>query len=122
MPALIACLSTGKGTWTEVITIMNSQQWSKIFLIANAFAQQNFIPPPGVELVPLNTMNESSVLVEEIKRHLQGRVTDFEVGLNLASGSGKEHMALLEAVLELGMNFRLVTANSGKAEVLGLRG
>jgi len=40
----------------------------------------------------------------------------------MVSGSGNEHMALLEAVLELGLNFRLVMLNNnGQLETLGLR-
>lgn len=122
MPTLIACLSTGKGTWSEVIRIMNSPQWSKIFLITNEFGKENFkIPNSQVELVLIDSFLEISEMVEQIKTQLKGKITDFEVGLNIISGTGKEHMAVLEAVLELGLNFRLITINNGQVETLGLR-
>lgn len=122
MPTLIACLSTGKGTWSEVTRIMNSPQWSKIFLVTNEFGKENFKSGnPQVELVLVNPLAEISELVEQIKAQLHGKITDFEVGLNFVSGSGKEHMALLEAVLELGLNFRLITVDKGQVETLGLR-
>ena len=121
MPTLIACLSTGKGTWSEVNRVMQAQPWEKIFLITNTFGQENFTPQPNVELVVLETFRETPEMVEIIKQQLQGKILDFEVGLNLASGSGKEHMAILEAVMQLGLNFRLVTVQNGQVEVLGLR-
>ncbi len=121
MPTLLACLSTGKGTWSEINKIMQAQPWDKIFLMTNAFGKENFTPPNNAELVLVDAFQETTVLVEQIKKALKERVKDFEVALNLASGSGKEHMALLEAVLEMGLNFRLVTVNNhGQMEVLGL--
>ncbi len=121
MPTLIACLSTGKGTWSEVTRIMNSQPWSKVFLITNEFGKENFKPTANTELLLFNFMAETPILVEQIKKQLQGKVSDFEVGINLVSGSGKEHMAVVEAVLELGLNFRLITLNNGQVETLGLK-
>jgi len=80
MPTFIACLLSGKGTWSEVLKIVNAKEWNKVFLITN----------------------------------------DFEIALNFASGTGKEHMALMEAILELGLNFRLVTLKNGEVEVMGM--
>ena len=121
MPTLIACLSTGKGTWGEVSKIMQSQPWQKVFLITNSFGKENFTSmPSSAELVVVNFFQETPSLVEDIKKQLQGKISDFEVALNLASGSGKEHMAVLEAVMELGLNFRVVTLKNNQYEVLGL--
>ena len=122
MPTLLACLSTGKGTWSEVNRVMQAQPWNKVFLIANQFGMANYQPnSQHVQMIPIDTFLETPALVEEIKKQLQGKISDFEVGLNLASGSGKEHMALLEAVMQLGLNFRLVTEQNGQVEVLGLK-
>ena len=55
------------------------------------------------------------------KKQLKDKIADFEIALNLASGSGKEHMAVLEAVLQMGLNFRLVAVNKNTVEVLGLK-
>ncbi len=76
--------------------------------------------PSSAELVVVDFFQEMPSLVEDIKNHLQGKISDFEIALNLASGSGKEHMAVLEAVMELGLNFRLVTLKNNQYEVLGL--
>lgn len=121
MPTLIACLSTGKGTWTEVTKLIQSQPWNKVFLITNDFGKQNFTVKNGnTELIEINSFQEIPELVNHIKKQLRGKISDFEVALNFTSGSGKEHMAILEAVMELGLNFRLVTAEKNQMEVLGV--
>ncbi len=123
MPTLIACLSTGKGTWTEVNKIIQSQEWNKVFLITNQFGKDNYTPGKNTELVIVDSFPDSptTIITEQIKKQLKDKIADFEVALNFVSGSGREHMALLEAVLQLGLNFRLITTNRNQIEVLGLK-
>ena len=123
MPTLIACLSTGKGTWAEVHKIVQSQEWNKVFLITNQFGKDNYTPGKNTELVVIDSFPDTptTIITEQIKKQLKDKIADFEVALNLASGSGKEHMALLEAVMQLGLNFRQVTLNKNNVEVLGLK-
>lgn len=123
MPTLIACLSTGKGTWSEVTRIAQSQGWNKIFLITNQFGKDNFTPGKNTELVLVDSFPDTptTIITEQVKKQLKDKIADFEVALNLASGSGKEHMAVLEAVMQMGLNFRLVAVNRNNVEVLGLK-
>lgn len=120
MPTLIACLSTGKGTWNEVRQIINCRPWDKIFLLTNEFGRETFKPNQNTELIVIDSFQEPAVLKEQIKEALEGRIADFEIALNMVSGSGKEHMALLEAVMELGLNFRLITVDKGQVESMGM--
>ncbi len=123
MPTLLACLSTGKGTWTEVNRIIQSQEWNKVFLVTNQFGKENYTPGKNTELILVEAFPETPAIVitEQIKKQLKDKIADFEVALNLASGTGKEHMALLEAVLQMGLNFRQITLNKNNVEVLGLK-
>ncbi len=121
MPTLIACLSMGKGTWTEVIAILHSRDWDKAFLITDQFGKERFTPSGKTELVVVDFRAEPMALKEQIVHSLQGKIPDFEIALNLASGTGNEHMAILEAVMELGLNFRLVTVSEGMVEVMGVK-
>ncbi len=122
MPTLIACLSTGKGTWAEVIKVIQSQPWTRIFLVTNDFGREHFRPEQNTEMILVDSFEqETSDVAGQIKKQLQGKITDFEIALNLASGSGKEHMALLEAVLELGLNFRLVSLQNNQLEIMGIK-
>ena len=122
MPTLLACLSSGKGTWSEVLKIVNAKEWNKIFLITNEFGRENFQNNrPSIELIVIDTFNpDSSTMAKAIIKQLQGKISDFEIALNFTSGTGKEHMALLEAVLQLGLNFRLITLKNGEIEVMGM--
>ena len=122
MPTFIACLLSGKGTWSEVLKIVNAKEWNKVFLITNDFGKQNFQNNnPLVELIVVDSYYpDPSSLTKSIIKHLQGKINDFEIALNFASGTGKEHMALMEAILELGLNFRLVTLKNGEVEVMGM--
>src|SRR3989344_146008 len=122
MPTLIACLSSGKGTWTEVIKIIHSQGWDKIFLITNDFSKENFsLKNENIHFVLVNAFEEVDSMKEKIVRELQGKINDFEVALNFTSGIGKEHMAIVEAVLESGLNFRLISVVQGEVKTLGLQ-
>jgi len=119
MPTLIACLSTGKGTWTEVTQLIKTQPWDKIFLITNKFGEENFsLKQENLQLITINTFQETDEIAEQIKQKLKDQIKDFEIALNFISGSGKEHMALLKAVMELGLNFRLTTIKNNQLEIL----
>ena len=47
-------------------------------------------------------------LEDEIYAALKSRIKDSEAGINFISGTGKEHMALMGAIMKLGIGFRLV--------------
>jgi len=42
MTELVACLSTGKGTWGHVSRLIADGTWEKIILITNDFGKENF--------------------------------------------------------------------------------
>jgi hypothetical protein len=115
MVSLIALLSTGKGTWSEVISLIKAKEWDNVFLIVNDFAKDNFTAPKNTKIILINSNNSIEKMISDIKKEIV--LNDFEVALNMNSGTGQEHMALLEAVMELGLNFRLVTLNNKKEMV-----
>lgn len=108
MTDLIACLSTGKGTWGHVSRLIVDQDWGKIFLITNDFGKENFKPEKEVEYIVIESRQPIVDLTEQIKEQLKGKISDTEVALNLASGTGKEHMAVLSAIMKSGLGFRFV--------------
>lgn len=108
MTELIACLSTGKGTWGHVSRLIQDGNWEKIFLVTNAFGKENFSPEKESEFIVIDPNKGLNDLRDDIYNQLKGKVKGTEVGLNLVSGTGKEHMALLSAVLKLGIGIRLV--------------
>jgi hypothetical protein len=118
MTELVACLSTGKGTWIPVIKLLNSESWSRIFLIGTAFAKEKFQTDKKVEFIVFDPEKPLKELVSTISQGLNKRLFGPEVALNLSSGTGKEHMAIISAVLKQGVGIRLVTAgDSGIEEI-----
>ena len=118
MTDLIASLTTGKGTWTEVSKIIESEQWENIFLIANEFAIKNFSSKKKVNFIVINEKKPSYFIVKDITKQLQGKINGFEVALNLCSGTGKEHMAVMAALLKLGLALRFVTIENNQLKIL----
>lgn len=116
MPELIACLSTGKGTWGHVGRLVQDPQWDKILLITNEYGKENFTKNDKTEFLVVNANQGLKELREEIYIKLKEKVTGTEVVINFISGSGKEHMALMSAVLKLGVGIRLVALTKDGVE------
>lgn len=113
MTSLVACLTTGKGTWGEVNALINAAQWDKVFLVTAEFGTK-FTASRPVDFVVINPDAELMQIRDMIFGQLKGKIVDTEVALNVSSGSGKEHMAVLGAVLKLGFGVRLVSVKDGK--------
>ncbi len=108
MSTLIAVLSTGKGTWGHVNRLIDEEEWSQVFLITNDFGKENFNKKDNVELISVNTNSGLQELRDEMQSILKEKIKDTEVAVNFISGIGKEHMALIAALLKLGIGIRLV--------------
>lgn len=105
---LIACLSTGKGTWGHVARLIADREWDNIYLISNEFGKENFTPAKKANFVLIDARRGTEELREDIKNQLNGHIKGTEVAINLVSGIGKEHMAILSAILQLGVGIRFV--------------
>jgi len=109
MTELVACLSAGKGTWGHVGRVIAEQEWDNIILITNDFGKEHFTAEKPVAMITVDTMKTPlTELIEQIKAGLKDKIKGTEVALNLVSGTGKEHMAILAALLKLGVGIRLV--------------
>jgi len=108
MTELVACLSTGKGTWGHVSRLIADGTWENIILITNEFGKENFTNEKNAALVTVDSRKPILELVEDIKSALHDKIKGTEVAVNFVSGDGKEHMALISALLKLGLGIRLV--------------
>jgi len=108
MTDLVACLSSGEKSWPHVARLIKEQDWTKIFLITNEFGRKNFKSEKKAEFIVVDFQKPVFELIEEIRKGLKDRITDLEIALNLVSGNGKEHMAILSALLKLGVGIRLM--------------
>ncbi|MAG45254.1 MAG: hypothetical protein CMH63_00585 [Nanoarchaeota archaeon] len=118
MSTLIACLSTGKGTWGHVSRLIKENPWDNILLVTNEFGKENFTKDDKTDLIIINTSQGIQELAKEIHEKLKDKIKDPEIALNIVSGTGKEHTALLSAVLKLGVGIRFVAlTQEGMKEV-----
>lgn len=109
---LVAMLSTGKGTWGQVSGLCSKGEWERIILVGPSYAK-DFKLEKGIpfDFVEYSDNKALTSLKEEFAKKLKGKVKGTEVALSIASGSGKEHMALLSALLSLpvGVRFTALT-------------
>jgi hypothetical protein len=102
---LIALLSMGKGTWAQVSGLIKYGEWEKIILVGSAFAKK-FTSEKEFEFIEIDLDKKLLDLKEEFSEKLKGKIEGTEVALSIASGDGKEHMALISALLNLPVGIR----------------
>jgi hypothetical protein len=109
MTDLVACLSTGKGTWTHVLMLVKKQEFANVFLITNAWTKENLkLTRENLHTIVVNPNDRVSVIRDQVIGGLKGKIKDFEVAVNIDSGSGKEHTAIITALMQLGLAMRFV--------------
>jgi len=110
----IGLLSKGKGTWGQVIGLIKRENWEKIIIIGDDYAKKTFDSlgiEKEVEFIKINLDKGIKELIEELKEKLKDKIKGLEVALSIASGDGKEHMAIISALLNLpvGIKFAVLT-------------
>jgi len=107
---LIALLSTGKGTWAQVAGLLNQGGWENIILLGDNFAKQ-FTSTTNFEFIEVDLNKKLKDLKQEFSQKLKGKIKGTEVALSIASGDGKQHMALISALLSMpvGVRFAALT-------------
>lgn len=112
MTSLVALLSSGKGTWSEVILLINIEDWDNVYLICNDLAFNNFnINKKNVKKLRFDE-NNPKLAFKPLSDFFKGEIKDFEVALNLTSGTGTEHMMLTSSILKAGLGIRFVYAEN----------
>ena len=117
MTDLIAFLSTGKGSWGHVNGLITKGDWKKVTLLTNDFGKEKFQADEKTKLIVFDFNKDVEDLSKEIQEKLKDKVKD-EVGVNFVSGTGKEHMALISALMKLGIGFRLVVSTMEEVKEL----
>ena len=107
---LVALLSSGKGTWAQVSGLMKYGEWDKIIVIGDDFAR-DFKHEKPFEFIKIDLSKKIKELRDELMQKLKGKINGTEVALSIASGDGKEHMALISALINspVGIRFAALT-------------
>lgn len=102
---LIALLSSGKGSWKQVSGLMKFGEWDKIIVLGDSFAK-DFTHEKKFEFIKVDLTKKIKELRDEFSNKLKGKINGTEVALTIASGDGKEHMALISALINLPVGIR----------------
>ena len=102
---LVALLSTGKGTWSQISGLINHGEWEKVIILGDEFAKK-FSSEKKYEFIKVDLNKKIKDLKEEFLKKLKGKLNGTEVALSIASGDGKEHMALISALINLPVGIR----------------
>lgn len=103
----VALLSTGQGSWGQVSGLIKQGEWDKVILIGEQYAEKFDAGRPA-EFILVDFNQPIIKVKEDLIANLKEKITGIEVALSIASGSGKEHMALISALLQLPVGVRFV--------------
>lgn len=110
MKIFIGVLSTGKGTWGQVAHIIDNTEYEKVYLISNEWAQDKFNCSKPINWLIIDPRKGFSEIIEDLQNQWPKDLK--EIDLNIHSGSGKEHSAILAILLEKKIKFNIVTINA----------
>jgi uncharacterized protein YeaO (DUF488 family) len=102
---LLALLSSGEGTWGQVAGLIKFGEWDKIVVVGDEVAKK-FSAEKKFDFIKIDLSKKLKELKEEFGKKLKGKFDGTEVALSIASGDGKEHMALISALLNLPVGIR----------------
>ncbi|MEM4271663.1 MAG: hypothetical protein QXD13_01055 [Candidatus Pacearchaeota archaeon] len=104
---LVAFLGEDKENWGQITALINRGEWDKVIIVKNKRAE-GYLASKKIDIVEINSEKPLLELKEDIMNKLKGKLGEFEVALSIASGNGKEHMALISALLSIPMGVKLV--------------
>jgi len=103
---LIAILSTGKGTWGQVSGLMKKGEWESVILIGPSYAADFKLEEVPFDFIEYDPNKPLVKLKNELMSKLKEKIKGLEVAISIASGTGKEHMALQSALLSIPVGIR----------------
>jgi hypothetical protein len=113
MADLIACF-TADDHHRHVHRLINEGEWDRIFVVTTPELRRKHKFQKEVLYIVVDPKKPIDEYVEDIKSNIKGFF--LEVGINIVNGTGKDHMALLSAVMKAGLGFRLVAVTKNGVE------
>ncbi|MBW2985579.1 hypothetical protein KY313_02900 [Candidatus Woesearchaeota archaeon] len=108
MVDLVVCLSNERKMWNYVVKLINEHNWDNIMVVTDTSGEKNFKSNKKMNFIIIDTNQPLVILAKNIKEKLTGKIKGIEVAVNFVSGEGKEHMALMSAILKLGIGVRFI--------------
>jgi hypothetical protein len=103
---LVALLSTGKGSWGQVAGLMKQGEWEKVIIVGTPFSKEFSVHGIPFDFIEFDPDKSLVALKKDFEKKLKDKLDGLEVALSIASGNGKEHMALASALLSVPVGIR----------------
>ena len=104
---LVAFLGKDKENWGQITGLINHGEWEKIILIKTKDSSSYASSKKHITIA-IDSLKPLLELKKELKEELKDKFSGFDAHVSIASGSGKEHMALISALLSIPIGIRLV--------------
>lgn len=114
---LVAFLGNDKENWGQVNGLINRGDWEKIILVKSK-SSEDYESPKEADIVLVDTSKPLLELKEDLINKLRKKFQGFDVHVSIASGTGKEHMALISALLSIPVGIRLVVFTKNGIEFI----
>jgi hypothetical protein len=115
---LVAMIGKGNEGLGQVSALINRFDAEKMILIKDK-SVESFPENEKCEVLEVNCDADLASLCTEMKTKLNVALNkDFEVALSIASGTGKDHMALISALLTIPVGVKIVAYTKNGIEFL----
>jgi hypothetical protein len=115
---LISFLGNDKENLGQITALVNRGEWESVILIKNK-GTPNIETSKEYKSIQVDSSLPLLKLKEEIQNKLKPHLSSsFEVALSLASGTGKEHMAIISALLNIPVGIKITAFTSEGIEFL----
>lgn len=89
----------------QTTSLVKKGEWDDIFIVSN---NDSMPIDKKYNLIKINHETRLVDMKADILKKLKSRIKGTEVALSIASGSGKEHMAIISALLSIPVGIRFV--------------
>jgi len=104
---LVAFVGNDRENWGQITAIIKRGAWDNVIVVKDKEVKDFPVLSNGA-ILDIDCKVPLVELKKEMMDKLKSKVKEFEVSLTIASGSGKEHMALISALLSMPVGIRLV--------------
>lgn len=116
---LVAYLGKDTETYGQISALINRMEDTETFLILKDKSVESPFSNPKCKILEVDSSKDllsfKTEMQEKLKPYLK---EDFEVALSLASGNGKEHMALISALLTIPVGIKLTAFTKSGVEFI----